>query len=83
MRRSTIILILPFCLLVQACVESFDLKNISYDNLLVVEGHISNINRPQQIKLSHTSKLNERVFDAESDAVVIVENESGEKAWNL
>src|SRR5689334_15729960 len=79
MRSGKIILILIFCLIGHACVEPFDLKNISYDNLLVVEGHISNLNSPQQIKLSHTSQLNERVFNAESEAIVMLESESGEK----
>lgn len=60
------------------CIESFDLKNVSYDNLLVVEGHISNLNRPHQIKLSRTGHLNENVFIAESGANVTVENELGE-----
>src|SRR5688572_19370009 len=78
MKGYAIILIVLLCMLCQACVEPFDLKNVSYDNMLVVEGHISNLNRPQQIKLSRTSHLNERVFIAESGADVLVENESGE-----
>lgn len=45
----------------------------------MVEGHISNLNRPQQIKLSRTAQLNDRTFIAESDADVQVENGSGEK----
>jgi hypothetical protein len=79
MRGSTIILIILFCLLGHACVEPFDLKNISHTKALVVEGHISNINRPQQIRLSRTSALNERKIIAESGADVQVESESGER----
>lgn len=79
MRGNTIISIIFICLLCDACVESFDLKNISYDNRLVVDGHISNSNRHQQIKLSRTSHLNERVFIAESSADVMVETESGQQ----
>lgn len=71
-------MIILFILIGHACVEPYDLKNISYDNALIVEGHISNINKPQQIKLSRTSTLNERVFIPESGANVRVESESGE-----
>jgi hypothetical protein len=60
-------------------VEDFDLANISYTGALVVEGHISNLERQQQIKLSRTAQLNDRKFIAESGADVSVENESGEK----
>jgi len=77
MRGSMIILIILFCLLGHSCIEPFDLESISYDKTLVVEGHISNIDRPQQIKLSRTSGLNDRVFIAESGADVVVESESG------
>jgi hypothetical protein len=79
MRNRTIKIITLFCMLAIACVEPFDLKNIRYTKALVVEGHISTINRPQQIKLSRTAALNERTFIAESGADVTVENESGEK----
>src|SRR5690349_13213856 len=78
MRSSWISLVSLFCLLTHACVEPYDLKNISYDNALIVEGHISNINKPQQIKLSRTSTLNVRKVIAESGAIVTVESESGE-----
>lgn len=78
MRSKTSIWFILFCLLTHACVEPYDLKNVSYDNALIVEGHISNINKPQQIKLSRTSTLNERKVIAESGANVIVESESGE-----
>ena len=45
----------------------------------MVEGHISNVERPQQIKLSRTAPLDERGFIAESDADVHVESGVGEK----
>lgn len=62
-----------------ACVEPFALKNISYTNVLVVEGFISNKEKPQQVKLSRTSPLDEKVFIAEPGADVSVDSESGEK----
>ena len=76
--RVTILFTL-ICLLGYACIEPFDVKSISYDKLLVVEGHISNLNRPQQIKLSRTSTLNERVFIPETEASVEVKGGSGEQ----
>ena len=77
--KGNFILLILLCLLGHACVEPFDLKSIRYDNALVVEGHISNIERPQQIKLSRTSPLDERGFIAESEADVQVESGLGEK----
>lgn len=79
MRGNTIICIVLLGVLGNSCIESFDLKNIRHDNALVVEGHISNIEKPQQIMLSRTSPLNEKVFIPESGASVSVENDSGEK----
>jgi hypothetical protein len=78
MRRCTMIVIVFVFLLSQACVEPFDLLNVRYNNTLVVEGHISNLNKPQQIKLSRTAAINERVFLAETGAEVTVESASGE-----
>lgn len=78
MRSSNTKLIFIFFLLT-ACVDPFSMKSIGYTKAIVVEGHISNINRPQQIRLSHTSELNDRTFIAESGAVVQVANGSGEK----
>lgn len=79
MRGSWILLVLLLCTVGPSCVETFDLKNIRYNNSLVVEGHISDINEPQRIKLSRTAAINERVFLAEPGAEVTIENESGEK----
>src|SRR5687767_12800534 len=68
MNRSTMILIVLFSMVSHACVEPFDLKNIRYNNSLIVEGLITNMNQPQQIKLSRTAAINERVFIAETGA---------------
>ena len=73
------ILIVLFSMVSHACVEPFDLKNIRYNNSLIVEGLITNMNQPQQIKLSRTAAINERVFIAETGAEVMVETASGEK----
>ena len=79
MKRYTTIVLVSLLLLSQACVEPIDLKSISYENRLVVEGHISDIGRPQQIRLSRTNALDNRTLTGESGANIIVETKSGEK----
>lgn len=79
MRSSAIVMIIFLGVMGYACVEPYELKSVTYNNALVVEGHISNVDKPQQIKLSRTSPLNERVFIAEPGADVLVESGSGEK----
>src|SRR5690349_7570616 len=79
MSGRKIIRLILFCFLSYSCVEPYDLKNVSYDNALIVEGHISTFNKQQQVKLSRTSTLNQRVFIPETGASVMVEVGSGEK----
>jgi hypothetical protein len=79
MSNRSIISFILVCLIGHACVESIDLKSIRHENMLVVEGHISNINKPQQIRLSRASALNEKTLTGESGADVVVENGAGEK----
>jgi hypothetical protein len=75
--RASVQIIIFLCLVGYACVEPYNPKNVSYDNVLVVEGSISNEEKPQLVKLSHTSQLNEQVFIPEPGADVKVEISPG------
>ena len=54
------------------CVEQIDLKTISFEDALVVEGTITNELKIHQIKLSRTFKLEESIPATESNAIVEV-----------
>jgi hypothetical protein len=54
------------------CVEQIDLKTISFEDALVVEGTITNELKFHQIKLSRTFKLEESIPATESNAIVQV-----------
>jgi hypothetical protein len=77
MRAGNVIFIILLFIVGHACVEPLDLKSVSYKNVLVVDGLITNAQRPSQIKLSRTSLLDERKFIPEKGANVIVERQSG------
>lgn len=53
-----------------SCVEQIDLKTISFEDALVVEGTITNEHKFHQIKLSRTFKLEESIPTTESNATV-------------
>ena len=79
MKRASIIWVIVFCAMGYACVEPYQLKSVSYENTLVIESLITNVPKPQQVKLSRTSPLDDRKIIAEPGAKVFVESESGEK----
>ena len=54
------------------CVEQIDLKTITFEDALVVEGTITNELKFHQIKLSRTFKLEESIPATESNAIVQV-----------
>ncbi|UMB52674.1 DUF4249 domain-containing protein [Lutibacter sp. A64] len=64
-------------LLTNACVEQIDLKTISFDDALVVEGSITNENKFHQIKLSRTFKIEDNTPTTESNAKVEVIDDAG------
>src|SRR5690348_10020464 len=63
-------------LLLMSCVEPFDIKSISYDNLLIVDGFISSDLKQHQVVLSRTSKINENTFIPETGALVSIKDGS-------
>jgi len=61
-----------------SCVEEYWPElNSDYDNLLVVDGKITNEAGPYTIKLSHSSSLSEPSQNPLSDAIVIISDNEG------
>jgi len=64
-------------LLLTNCVEPFPLTSIDYDDLLVVEGLITDESKQHIVTLSRTSKLNDLIFIPEQGAEVKLQVNKG------
>lgn len=65
-------------LLLIACIESFDPESIGYENVLVVEGYISDQPEAHRIRLSKTRPLNDNSYTPETGAQVSIVSDEGE-----
>lgn len=61
-----------------ACEEEFQPEITRYENLLVVDGLLTNGNDPVDVKLSRSSSVYENVYIPLGDAEVHISNQSGE-----
>jgi hypothetical protein len=68
---------LIFFLFVFACIEPFEIRNVSSGNMLVVEGVISSQVKRHQIVLSRSTSLNDRRLVRETGATVSVVDNQG------
>lgn len=75
--KKIIFYIFGIIFLLQTCVEPFNPEIDDYDNLLVVDGLISNKPGPYTIKLSKTSSLDFPDFLYETGAQVIISDDQG------
>jgi Domain of unknown function (DUF4249) len=66
-----------FLFLLTNCVEPFPLTSIDYNELMVVEGLITDESKQHKVTLSRTSKLNELVFIPEKGATVKLQVNNG------
>jgi hypothetical protein len=75
MRTKPIILFL--ILIVMACVDAYDIKTSVYQDVLVVEGVVSNQLKRHQIVISRTTPLNKKIISHEPGATVYITNDEG------
>src|SRR4051812_16886349 len=61
-----------------ACVDKFDAGSIAYTDQLVVDGLITNEFKQHQVKISHTSSINDEKFIPETGALVSVSDKGGQ-----
>lgn len=76
MKRIYLVLLM-YAVLQTSCTESFEIETIDFENVLVVEGTITNEMKHQLIKLSRTSPINEPGGFKEHNATVIVSGSDG------
>ena len=59
------------------CIEPVEIKSVTYDKVLIVEGYLSGEAKQHKITLSNTSTINDREFLAEEGASVTIQDNSG------
>lgn len=64
--------ILISCLLFISCIEQIEIKDTTYEKLLVVEAKLTNEFKNQTVKLSNTIELNSEIPILEKNAVVTI-----------
>lgn len=65
-------------LLQWSCTEAFEIETLDYENVLVVESTITDEMKPQIVKLSRTSALENSEIMTENNATVTVSGSNGE-----
>jgi hypothetical protein len=66
-------------LLVAACVDPFEIRNVESTNMLVVEGFVSSELKQHQILLSRSTTLVDERFIPEDNATIILSDQNGVK----
>ncbi|GEM_PF-2422384 len=61
----------------QTCIEPFDHKIQDYDDLLIVQGIITNQKGPHKVLLTRTLSLNTEDMKYETDAIVTIQDKNG------
>ena len=64
-------------LLMACCIEPVEIKSVTYDKVLIVEGHLSGEAKRHKIVLSNTSRINDRALIVEEGASVTIQDNSG------
>ncbi|GHC52336.1 DUF4249 domain-containing protein [Ulvibacter litoralis] len=77
MKRIYIVLLVVATIIQTSCTESIEIETIDYESVLVVESTITNELKPQLVKLSRTSPLNEPGGFKEHNATVTVSGSDG------
>lgn len=77
MKRSVTVICFLMLLWPLACVDPYNIAASQYDELLVVDGFISNANRQHQVVLSKTSRINQKEFIPEQGAYVRIRDKAG------
>lgn len=71
-KLNTIIIAAFFISLIISCVEPFEPNNLSYENLLVIDGKVTNEEKHHVINLSRTYKIDTLLTNPEKNALVYI-----------
>lgn len=77
MKIRKLINIFVLLLICFSCIDEYPLDIKSYENLLVVDGMITNEPGPYTVKLSRSSSVDYPVFNPVNNALVIIEDDQG------
>ena len=69
--------LLGLMLLMVCCIEPVEIKSVTYDKVLIVEGYLTGEAKNHKILLSNTSRLNDREVIVEEGASVTIQDNSG------
>ncbi|MDR7369422.1 DUF4249 domain-containing protein [Flavobacterium aquidurense] len=72
---NNIILLILASILFNGCTETFPLLTNTYEEAIVVEATLTNELKNQQIKITKTSKLEDKTIQTETGAMVIVKDD--------
>jgi len=64
-------------LLMVCCIEPVEIKSVTYDKVLIVEGYLSGEAKRHKILLSNTSRINDREVIVEEGASVTIQDDDG------
>jgi hypothetical protein len=74
MKRVILFAFTGLLILVHACVEPFEIENLTHTDILVIEGLLSTQQRNHQVSVSRTSAIDQRKFIPEEQAEVWITN---------
>lgn len=75
--KGFIIVIIFISIILHACVEPFEPNIDKYENILVIDGAISNYPGPYKVKISRSYPYNERYPEMVEDAIVKIIDDKG------
>ena len=64
--------------ILKSCIDPFDITTISYENILIVEGRLTNEYKQHKIYLSNTVKIDTIGINPEKNAIVYIKSNTGE-----
>ncbi len=70
--------LLSISLIIKSCIDPFEITNVSYEEILIVEGKLTNELKKHEIYLSKTIKINDVGVSPEKDAVVYITDNTNE-----
>lgn len=75
MSLNKIIFILLICFTIQGCTEAYPLMTNTYEEAIVIEATVTNELKNQEIKLTKTSKFEDKNVQAEKGANVLIKDD--------
>src|SRR5688572_26376565 len=69
--------LLGLMLLMVCCIEPVEIKSVTYDKVLIIEGYLTGEAKHHKISLSNTSRINDREVIVEEGASITIQDSNG------